>query len=168
MGAFFALVIAAMFVYARANTGGDNAQLISNVRCDANEQVAVHYHAHLDILNQGQPVTIPANIGIQPACLYWLHTHDSSGVLHIEAPVDQKNRTFTLGDFFSVWHQPLDSKHVATLTLNSDQKVGAFVDGKPYSGDPRSIPLKPHSVITLEITPPTVDPPPPYTFASGL
>jgi hypothetical protein len=37
-----------------------------------------------------------------------------------------------------------------------------------YTGDPNAIVLKSHEVITLEITPPAVTPPPPFTFASGL
>ena len=43
-----------------------------------------------------------------------------------------------------------------------------FVDGVPYTGDPNKIVLKNHEVITLEISPPTLDPPPAFTFASGL
>jgi hypothetical protein len=141
---------------------------VGAVQCNTNEQLATHYHAHLEILNAGGSVTIPANIGIEPTCFYWLHTHDETGVIHIEAPSDQKDRTFTLGDFFQVWNQPLNSHQIATITLNSDQKLVAYVDGKLYSGDPSSIPLKAHTQVVLEITPPTVDPPPTYTFPAGL
>jgi len=44
-------------------------------------------------------------------------------------------------------------------------------DGKGaqlYTGDPKSIVLASHEVITLEITPPEVTPPPAFTFTSGL
>ena len=49
-------------------------------------------------------VRVPADIGIVTAgyaviCLYWLHTHDDSGTIHVEAP----GGTFTLADFFAVW-----------------------------------------------------------------
>jgi hypothetical protein len=63
---------------------------------------------------------------------------------------------------------------VSTIALTPDETLVVYVDlsdGKGpqiYSGDPRSIVLKPHEIITLEITPPKVTPPPPFTFASGL
>ena len=66
-------------------------------------------------------------------------------------------------------NQPLDKTHVgATFTLTKEQTLVMFVDGVPYTGDPNKIVLKNHEVITLEISPPTLDPPPPFTFASGL
>ncbi|HEV8409270.1 MAG TPA: hypothetical protein VGQ30_02095, partial [Gemmatimonadaceae bacterium] len=34
-----------------------------------------------------------------------------------------------------------------------------WVDGKPFAGDPRTIPLKPHTDIVLMIGPPFVTPP---------
>jgi hypothetical protein len=62
--------------------------------------------------------------------------------------------------------------HVAQFTVTPDQKLVSYVDdGKgpqPYTGDPRAIVLKSHEVITLEITPPEVNPPPSFTFSSGL
>ena len=145
---------------------GSGSLTKNGVECNPGEQLAVHYHAHLDILNNGQPVNIPAGIGIDNAdnCLYWLHTHDTAGYVHIEAPARVAQRTFTLGNFFDVWGQPLSSQQVATIKLSSGQKLVAFVDGKQYTGDPRSIPLKSKEEIVLEITPPLVDPPPPFTW----
>ena len=43
----------------------------------------------------------------------------------------------------------------------------AFVDGRPYAGDPRAIVLTAHEQITLEVGDPIVSPPV-YTFPSGL
>jgi hypothetical protein len=102
-------------------------------------------------------------------------------VIHVESPASQ---TFTLGQFFAIWSswsklnggasQPLDATHVSTLTLTAGQKLVVYVDqqdGKgpqPNTGDPNAIVLKSHEVITLEITPPEVTPPPSFTFTSGL
>lgn len=138
------------------------------VRCDPVEQLAVHYHAHLTVLVEGRPVTVPADIGIRPGCLTWLHTHDKSGIIHIEAPAAAANTTFTLGDFFDVWGQPLDSRHVANVTLGPGQSLLAFADGAAYEGDPRSLPLRSHAEAVLEIAPPAVDPPPAYSFPNGF
>ena len=123
-------------------------------------------------------VSIPTNVGRSSACYYWLHMHSSeAGIIHIESPSD---RIFTLGDFFDVWsnwgHAPqlLDATHVGTLTLTGSQKLAAYVDlddGKgaaPFSGNPRAIVLQDHEVITLEITPPSVNPPPSFSWPSGF
>ncbi len=46
-----------------------------------------HWHTQLSITSGGNPVTIPANIGITATCLEVLHTHDTSGLIHIELPL---------------------------------------------------------------------------------
>jgi hypothetical protein len=149
-----------------------------NIPCDALEHTQTHYHAALQIIYLGTPVNIPSDIGRTSTCFYWLHMHvESPGVIHIESP---KGDTFTLGNFFKVWSVSkktpvlLDATHVAQFTLTGDQKLVVYVDlndGKGpqvYTGDPNAIVLKPHEVITLEVTPPTVNPPPKFTFQSGL
>ena len=164
------VVVIAVVVAIVNNQGSTGARKVANVSCDANEQVAVHYHAHLSIVYQGNELNVPANTGITSTCLYWLHTHDSTGVIHIEAPKAQANHTFTLGDFFNVMDKPLSTTQVAGLKLANDEKLVIYIDGKaqPDGTDPRKIPLKNHELIVLEITPPTVDPPPSYTFPAGL
>ena len=62
----------------------------------------------------------------------------------------------------------LDSRHVGTITLTTGQTLVVFIDGQRYDGDPRGIELVSHQVIQLEITPPTIDPPPAFTFPSGF
>ena len=167
MGGALVLAFVGFLIYGLVNQKASVPTTpVGNIQCNAGEQLATHYHAHLTILLNGQPVSVPAQIGITDQCFYWMHTHDTSGVIHIEAPANQKDRTFTLGDFFSVWKQPLSSTQVATLTLTSDQKLVIYVDGKPYTGDPKKIVLKSHTQVVLEITPPTVDPPPTFTWTS--
>jgi hypothetical protein len=140
--------------------------MIANIRCDTGEQLAVHYHAHLEIRHQGTPATVPAQIGIPNggSCFYWMHTHDTSGIIHIEAPRESASRQFTLGEFFQVWGQPLSSKQVATLNVGSGEQVKAWVNGQPYTGDPSKIVLKSHEQLVIEIGPPFTDPPPTYTW----
>ncbi|MEP7106207.1 MAG: hypothetical protein ABI838_10215 [Chloroflexota bacterium] len=154
------------FYFTAAQTG---PRKVANISCDATEQVANHYHAHLTMLYNGNEVNLPPNIGITTSCLYWMHTHDGTGVIHIESPKSQANRNFTLGDFFAVWGQPLSRTQVATLKLTGDQKLLVYVDGTLQpDADPGKISLKAHTQVVLEITPPTVDPPPTYTFQSGV
>ena len=100
--------------------------------CTLDMYTKFHIHPVLKIVIDGQSQVIPANIGIRNACMNAIHTHDATGLLHVEAPV---KKDFTLGDFFAVWQkefnkdQILDSKvdktHTITLTVN-DQPVDTF------------------------------------------
>lgn len=171
VGGLFLVIFLALVIWYRAASSpgsGTGGQPVANIRCDAGEQLAVHYHAHLAILYKNQPVSVPAQIGITGTCFYWLHTHDTSGVIHIEAPKDSASRQFTLADFFSVWGQPLSPTQVATFKLAPGEQVKVWVDGQPYTGDPSKIVLKAHEQIVLEIGPPFTDPPPQYTFDPSL
>jgi len=176
-----------LIIYFLVNNKSTTPPTAGGVPCDQLEHSQVHYHAALQIVYQGNVLPIPANIGISgdpaaPTCFYWLHVHAANqNVIHIESPATQ---TFTLGQFFAVWsawnkangggNEPLDATHVSTLTLTPDEKLVVYIDlqdGKGptlYAGDPKTIVLRSHEVITLEITPPTVTPPPSFTFTSGL
>ena len=176
-----------LIIYFLANNKSTAPALAAGIPCDQLEHTQIHYHAALQIVYQGNLLPIPANIGISgdptaPTCFYWLHVHPANtDVIHIESPATD---TFTLGQFFAVWstwnkaqglpNEPLDATHVSTLILTPNEKLVVYIDlqdGKGpqvYTGDPKAIVLKSHEVITLEITPPAVTPPPPFTFASGL
>jgi hypothetical protein len=145
---------------ARAS-GQAMGQTINGISCDAQEGQRIHIHQHLAILDRGKEVPIPQFIGIPQAahCIYWLHTHTPDGIIHIEAP---KDRSFTLGDFFSVWGQPLDRTHVASAVMTKGERMRVWVNGKPYAGDPARIPLTAHADIVIEVGPPFVKPKP-YT-----
>lgn len=148
---------------------GGQGQTVNTVQCNTTEQLVYHNHAHLSLFVNGKQVAVPANIGILQlasagpgagkGCVYWLHTHDATGIIHIESPV---NKTFTLGDLFAVWGQPLSGTNLA----GNSGTVTAYVDGKPYTGDPAAIPLAAHTQITLEVGQ-TVKPPV-YTLPAGL
>jgi hypothetical protein len=135
---------------------GDN---VDGISCQASEQVAYHIHARLEIFDAGRARALPAGIGIvvphathssagdfdqATTCYYWLHTHARDGVIHIESP-DQ--RVFTLGQLFDEWHQPLTAMQVATL----HGAVVAYVDGRLFDSDPRTIPLVAHTTIQLDV-----------------
>ena len=181
VGGILIVLAIAMVIYVIANSKPTHAitpQKAGVIPCDALEHTQVHYHAALQIIYQGNTLNVPSDIGRTSSCFYWLHMHaESPGVIHIESP---KGDTFTLGNFFKVWSvskntpELLDATHVAQFVLTPDQKLVVYVDlndGKGpqvYTGDPNAIVLKAHEVITLEITPPTVNPPPKFTFQAGL
>jgi hypothetical protein len=137
---------------------------VDGVRCAPVEQLAYHIHSHLQVYVDGQPRALPAAIGLigpvgqQTAygpfygaqqCYYWLHTHATDGVIHIESPTA---RIYTLGNFFDEWRQPLNATQVAS----AKGLLTAFLNGKRWTKDPRAIPLVPHASIQLDVGSPTV------------
>lgn len=151
---------------------GGNGRTIDGIEGSSREMLKVHVHAHLALFNKGQQIAIPYGIGIvRPfqvnngfvgtgAGIYWLHTHDATGIIHVESP---DSRTYTLGQFFDIWGQPLDAQNVAGL----QGAVRAFVNGKAYIGSLRGIVLGGHTQITLQVGAPFVTPPV-YAFPAGL
>jgi hypothetical protein len=164
---FLGLIVA--YYIASRGPGGVHGQPVASIKCDASEQLSVHYHAHVAILYKGAPVSIPAQTGIlrNQNCFYWMHTHSTSGIIHIEAPKDSASRQFTTGDFFAIWNQPLSKRQVATFTVGKGDQLEMWVDGKPYTGDPSKIVLKSHTNVVIEIGPPLIDPPPSFDWTSS-
>jgi hypothetical protein len=131
---------------------------VDNVYCDTLEQTASHYHVLLSIYINGKSVPVATQVGIAPdvSCYYWLHTHDSSGIVHIEAPA---NRTFTLGNFLDIWGQRFSSlQYPPQLDQPGGPGWQIFVDGKLVGGDFHNIVLKPHEFITIAYNTPNVTP----------
>jgi hypothetical protein len=141
---------------------------VDGIQCGGMEYANLHIHPHLALFVNGKQVQIPQGVGFGMAstenpqgCLYWLHTHDASGIIHIEAPVVEapSGGPFTLGMLFDIWGQPLGDDGVA----GAKGPVTAYVNGTKYEGDLRAIPLKAHQQIVLEVGTPVV-PPPFYSF----
>lgn len=134
------------------------------------EGTARHFHSHLDLLVDGRPVPVPAGLGIAPAGqeMSELHTHDATGVLHIEAPTT--GRRYTLGQLFTEWNVRLDATDLGGLKTGSGRTLTAYVDGRRQTGDPASIELTPHREIALVYGPAGARPKVPavYRFTSGL
>src|SRR4051794_11403321 len=109
----------------------------------AAEGTVLHIHQHLDLFVDGRRVTVPAGIGIDPAQQFIspLHTHDPTGVLHVEA---DGPKTFTLGQVFGVWGVPLDRTTLGGLRTGAGKQLKAWVNGKPLQGDPAKPNLAKH------------------------
>jgi hypothetical protein len=137
-------------------------QTIDGIQCGA-ETTVYHIHSHLAVYVNGVARQIPAGVGVvEPAvsqtpngpfvsatrCYYWLHTHAADGIIHIESPTQ---RTYTLGNFFDIWRQPLSATQAGPAT----GPVTAFVNGKKYTGDPRAIPFGSRTDIQLNVGSPT-------------
>lgn len=144
--------------------GSSTSAPVNQIACDQGEQLAFHVHVHLSIYVDGQPVIIPAAIGISPTrCLYWLHTHTADGIIHEEAPY---LRSFVLGDFLAIWKQRFSQLNYPQ-EFNAGTGWQAFVNGTAENGDFHTIPLKAHTLITLAYHSPGVQPDKYYNW-SGL
>jgi hypothetical protein len=134
------------------------------------EGTARHFHTHLDVLVNGRPVVVPANLGIAPSGqeMSELHTHDTTGVLHIEAPTTGKR--YVLGQLFTEWNVRLDATDLGGLKTGAGRTLTAYMDGKRRGGDPAKIELAPHREIALVYGPAGARPkvPSAYRFAPGL
>lgn len=94
--------------------------------CTSDMATRYHIHPELKIIINGVSQIISANIGIQPTCMTSIHTHDSSGVIHIEAPVQ---KDFVLGDFFTVWKKSFDKEHILDKTVDQNSTLTITVNG---------------------------------------
>jgi hypothetical protein len=139
---------------------------VDGISCQGGEQTLFHIHARLTLFVDGKSEKVPYGVGIASpqaeqtargpfvangACFTWLHTHAADGIVHIESPVQ---RTFTLGNFFDVWGQPLSRSQVGP----AKGTVTALFNGKVWLSDPRDIPLSAHAQIQLEVGRPLVAP----------
>lgn len=126
------------------------------------EGTVIHIHQHLDVYVNGKKATVPALIGIDDnAFLTELHTHDNSGILHVESPT---NRDFVLGQVFGEWGVKLTAGCISTLC----GKLSWYVNGKKMTGNPAQLVLKAHQeiVIVSGKKPPKI--PSSYKFPAGL
>lgn len=116
------------------------------------EGTALHIHQHLSITVNGKAVQVPADLGIDVATqqLSALHTHDTSGILHVESPVQ---RTFHLDQAFAEWGVRLGKGAVGPyVDGRGGTRVAVFVNGKATTEDPREIVLRSHEDIDIVVT----------------
>jgi len=136
------------------------------------EMLQVHYHAHLDINVNGNPVVVPQYIGFvvqgnSVVGLAPLHTHDNAGIIHIENSVPA---TFYLDQFFIEWGVKFTPTCLGPYCSGKGKELAVFVDGQRYTGDPTKLVLKKHQEIAIEYgtTGKLPTPPSSYAFPAGL
>lgn len=151
MRIFFAAVIAvcAVAAFAILNSGPGAAPNISPITAPNTSQrqpdpcltlpakdisltesttLLFHIHPILNVNILGTPQTIPDNVGRSDTVLRPIHTHDSTGRLHVESPCV---RDYTLADFFSIWGQEFNSTCIMGYCNGGNHSVSMTVDGLP-------------------------------------
>jgi hypothetical protein len=124
---------------------------VDGVGCAKNENY--HIHALLSVYQDGVRLALPESIGRGTGCAYEMHTHDGSGVMHIETDVF---KVFTLGQFFALWGQPLSAASAAGLPGKPTYYLVDKEKVTRYTADPSAITLDAHrEVVIVTGTPPT-------------
>ncbi len=160
IGITAAIIAGAVYFIQRSDNTVDSAYAtIDGIPCETQEYLNFHIHAHLDVFVNGQHVTVPQYVGIMDnSCLYWLHTHDNSGIMHMEAPQPQN---FTVGEFLDVW------RTTSTGAPPTGEPI-IFVNGEEVSTTLSTTQLNAHDEIAIVYgqTPPNI--PSFYQFPEGL
>jgi hypothetical protein len=127
------------------------------------EGTKLHTHQHLDVYVNGKHIAIPPNIGIGPHGSFYspLHTHDTSGIIHLESATV---RSYTLGEFFRVWGVRLTARCID----GHCGKLDAFVDGRRVVRNPGDIRLTQHEEIALVFGRRPQQIPSHYSFPGGV
>jgi hypothetical protein len=113
----------------------EHASLATRLRAlalPAQSDTAFHIHALLRIFVDGRPVPVPAQIGIDPQGRFLapLHTHDASGIVHIES---LRPYPFTLGQFFTIWGVRFTDRRIGGYADRGPERLHVFVDGRPVT-----------------------------------
>lgn len=174
VGALFAagIIVVLAFIWAPqlpSFVGGASVRSfnpVDSITCDQGEHSSEHIHVHLAIYVNDQAVLIPSHIGIPAGgdCLYWLHTHQFDGVIHVEAPAQG---SYTLGQFIDIWAQTTQAPVVTSTSFLDHPLLGhqlviwTSVNGQPalrYTGNLRDLVLQGHEIITIAYDSPRANP----------
>jgi hypothetical protein len=124
---------------------------ISGITCDKVEHLVYHNHTKLIIKFQNETHNIPAGVGIIPNdCIFWLHTHDDSGIIHIESPI---KTAFSLDQFLKVWNIFDNSSFIKNISKNDIAANVSMIseNGSQIKSDNyKAIILENNAIITLD------------------
>lgn len=154
---------------------GGHGQSVDSVGCNKVEHTGnYHVHFYVGLIVNGVQVAIPDAIGIMgpgpesngyiktaSTCWYWIHTHDASGMFHIEDPrrLLPSAQIFTMQAALAVWGMKptADSfgkfKGVLHVFVGNETQLGQTTVGSytPWTKYVGQIPLRSHTVIWIEV-----------------
>lgn len=93
-----------------------------------------HAHALLSVFRDGEPVTVPANIGFDDRGGHSsLHTHTPDGVIHMEA---DDPYPYELAQVFAAWGVEFGQDRLGGDTAGGSKQVHVYVNGEPAPPGP--------------------------------
>ena len=108
-----------------------------------------HHHALISIYKDGKRLGFPDGIGrVHAGCYhaYEMHVHDVTGIIHMETDVP---KSFKLGQWFSLWGQPLSRNNVAGLAGPVRYYIIEKGTITRYDGNPYDIAMLPHREVLI-------------------
>lgn len=167
-------------------SSGGQGQTVDGMPCASTMPNAYHVHSFVGIIINGRQLALPDGIGMKnpgadgtyagipnwteyASCYYYIHTHDASGVFHVESPqsASLSSSIYTLGNAFDMWGMALSNTQIGPYTgtvraytakvpLKTTQILRSYYT--LWSGNPRSIPIYSHTTTWLEIGPNYITP----------
>jgi hypothetical protein len=129
-----------------------SARPVGRLRCT--RDAGARGTAHVELFAHGLGVVVPAGAGQAPPrrrtgayvrggrCSYPLRTTEPTGLVEL-----RRDTRATLGDLFALLGQPLSRRRMASFR----GPVRAWVDGRPWRGAPRALPLHPGAQVVVAI-----------------
>jgi hypothetical protein len=112
----------------------ENSNQFNLQEIHANPKLVVHDHVLLTVIRNSDQIQVPKEIGISsdlwkdhsldrygPATLSPMHTHDTSGTIHIESTAV---REFTFGEFLQVWG--IDTGKIVRLSNSQGNEMSDY------------------------------------------
>lgn len=123
LASLIVIIIAGAWLYVKS-TAQPGYYGLPVVACiDPTEPILQNFSFNLQITMAGKNVPLSGAIGHDPGdCLRAIHTDDTSGVVFVQS--NYATKTYTLGEFFNVWHKVL---------MPGGQTVKVFVNGNPVT-----------------------------------
>jgi len=123
------------------------AQRLAAFNFPQQTDIGYHVHAQLNVYINGKQTPVPANLGIDPQGRFIspIHTHDTSGVVHMEST---KAYPFTLGEFINIWGVYFTDNQLGGYKAGNGNVLQLWIDNKQIA-DPVSYRMKPHDVMIL-------------------
>lgn len=140
------LIVLAVLIAIAVSADKKEASVVARDLCIEHQGLGMHIHPEVSIKVDGEPVEIPANIGITEGCMKAVHTHDTSGTIHLEYI---KPHDFVLGDFFANWGQPFSQTQLMDKTVDDQHEIVVKVDGE-VSTDYEKLVLKDKQKVEIE------------------
>jgi hypothetical protein len=125
------IIVAAILVFSGVYLFNSDSQNVpvTEINIISHSNAVLHIYSNLEILINEEKFLIPANIGISQGVMRPIHTHDSSGEIHIEGPYA---RDFTLGEFFQIWGKNFNSSCIFEYCTQNGKagELKMFVNGQ--------------------------------------
>jgi hypothetical protein len=99
---------------------------------DILSRTGIHWHPTLSIFIHGEEQRISENIGIGGLVHQPIHTHDRTGVLHLESMGLVRRQDTTLARFFEIWGRKFTAECIFDFCNGEGGTLRMTVNGEAY------------------------------------